>query len=182
MIPWLNSLRMELEAEYGARPRVLALATLDEDGAARVRHVICRRIDADGSLWMVSDARTEKNRHLRRHPDAESSFYLSTLRIQYRIRGPVKLLGAGDTSRERVDVWKSLSDASRAMFAWPESGTPFSAQSFPSGLGADALPPESFEVLIQQADRIERLDINAHPHARVCWLRSEQWKPARLNP
>ncbi len=71
--------------------RTSALATIDRNGAPRVRSVICRKISADGSVWAISDGRSEKNEQLKASPHAEMCFWLPGRREQFRVGGSVKV-------------------------------------------------------------------------------------------
>jgi pyridoxamine 5'-phosphate oxidase len=178
---WVDSLRSALEREFADRPRVVTLATVGRDGAARARSVVVRRIKDDGVHLFVSDARSEKNKELRIRMEAEVVYWLASQRVQFRLRGPAvpkRSIGARD-------VWKELSDATRATFFWPAPGEPRvdAAEEFPAGVGRDVEPPESYELIRFMPMEVERLNLNPHPHDRRRWVMTEQgWQEAWLNP
>lgn len=174
--PWLPELRSALDAEFADRPRVAALATVDEDGRPRVRSVVCRRVEAHGDLWLCSDARSAKNAQLKHNPAAELAFWLPSRREQYRVSGSVAVLSARSPDPRRAALWAGLADPARALFAWPEPGQPLDSDpnAFTAALPADAPLPASFEVLILTPEVVEHLDLNPHPHHRRRW----RWQPA----
>src|SRR5688500_9120890 len=119
MVEWVSLLKESLAAEYGQRPPVAALATVDAEGRARVRHVVCRGVDERGNLWAASDARSAKNAQLRENPNAEIALYLPTLRRQFRLSGVMQRM---QDPAIRAAWWSQLPDATQAMFFWPEPG------------------------------------------------------------
>jgi pyridoxamine 5'-phosphate oxidase len=181
MRPWLPPLLSSLDAECGPRPRIVALATVDERGRPRVRSVVCRRIEEDGTLWVASDARSAKNRHIRANPAVEVVFWLPAAREQFRLAGTASFL---DDHAARERVWRELSDESRALFAWPEPGEPAEqdASAFAEGIPAGDAIPESFEVLLVHPEEVERLELRPFPHRRTRWRQDEGWRATRVNP
>src|SRR5215213_3847478 len=88
MSEWAVELTRALGEEYGGeRPRVCTLATVDKAGLPRARSVVCRRVGPDGAIWLASDARSEKNEHVKASPQAEVVFWLPTRREQFRVQG-----------------------------------------------------------------------------------------------
>ena len=177
---WIDEFEAALGGEFGHGPRVGALATVDEGPSARVRFVVCRRVDPDGTLWVASDARSAKNAQLRRQAEAEVAFWLPGRREQYRLAGAVTILGAA----EALDLWLGLSDSARALFAWPEPGTPRDPDpsSFPAKLDAAGPPSASFEALGLRPTRVGHLDLKPHPHRRRRWESADAWVERTLNP
>ena len=175
----LAGLREALDQEYGDRPRIAALATVDADGRPRVRNVVCRRIEG-GMIWVASDARSAKNRQVRDSPAVELAFWLPGRREQFRVAGTVALLAAV----ELPAAWAGLSDAARALFAWPSPGASRVADRgmFAEGVDAGVPAPESFEVLVVTPDSVERLELRPHPHRRRRWRAEAGWAVEELNP
>ena len=180
---WVEIVRAALDDEFGdGSPRICTLATVDEDREAAARMVVCRAIDEIGALYFVSDARSEKNAHLRRYPAAAVVFWLPKRREQIRLRGAfVEILDSLNNSPVRQRIWRELSDASRALFAWPPPGADRMADesAFPRELAADATVPPTFEVIILNPNEVEILDLKPHPHERTRW---EGLSKRRLNP
>lgn len=181
---WLKELRSAVETEYGAAPAVATLAVVDGYGLPSGRSVVCRRINEDGSVWVASDARSQKNSHLRRHADAELVLWLPKSRVQFRLFCRVDLMTALDGHGARRDLWRCLTDTTRAMFFWPHPGQrrEQGAESFRTGAGPDEPVPDSFEVLVLSPLEVDRLDLNGIPHARRRWREDEQWRGAEINP
>jgi pyridoxamine 5'-phosphate oxidase len=135
-----------------------------------------------GAATIATDARSDKAAHLRSNPCAELSFWLPGLRVQYRLRGAIDVNEADEAARR--DLWASLSDAARALFAWPSPGQPRidAPDAYPGGLPASAPIPDAFLPLILRPDRVERLDLRPHPHQRTRWRLATGWVPEELNP
>jgi PPOX class probable FMN-dependent enzyme len=182
--PWLPRLINALDLEYARRPRIAALATVDPDGHPTVRHVVCRRIGDDGAAVIVSDARSQKNRHLRALPFAELAFWLPTRREQFRLAGRVRLITAADGDPVRETTWRELSDESRALFTWPAPGQPRPDcdDQFAPKIAADFPIPDSFELILLSPDHVEHLALTEHPHRRTRWRAETAWEPESINP
>ena len=83
----MKELMLVAEAEYHARRVVATLATVDPTGQPHARTVIIRRLDAgQDSVWITSDARSDKVAHLAANPLAELLFWLPHERQQFRLR------------------------------------------------------------------------------------------------
>ncbi|HSI37263.1 MAG: pyridoxamine 5'-phosphate oxidase family protein [Phycisphaerae bacterium] len=182
--PWLTVLQDELDLEYGARPRIAQLATVDERGRPRVRSVVCRRVLDDGSLVAASDGRSAKNAQVRSGAQTEWAFWLAGRRKQFRLGGPARVVGADGDEALREEVWRGLSDAARALFVWPAPGSPRGAcdVDFVQAVPADVPMPASFELVVTTPDEVEMLDLNPHPHKRGRWKKAEGWEREMLNP
>ena len=160
---------------------VVTLATVDGDGSPRARSVICRRLDDLGRFWIVSDARSDKNRQLRQTSSVELVYWSAATREQVRLRGEAEILSSGDANEE---MWRQQSDATRALFLWPEPGAPRDPDpaAFPNAIPASEPPPASFEVIVVPPQVVEHLDLNPHPHRRRRWRREAAWAAEELNP
>ena len=179
---WLQLLNESLAAENPDRPAVMTLATLSRNGSPRARSVICRAIDDDGTIWITSDARSRKNGQIKTDRRIEAVFWLPTRRLQFRIRGEARLVSA--PHRRAVELWKSLSDSTRAMFTWPVPGESCTEpdDAFPATLSSDAPPPESFWAIAIHPRLVDALDLHDHPHRRRRWRRKYEWRAERINP
>jgi pyridoxamine 5'-phosphate oxidase len=181
MSAWVAEMRAAIDAEYETRPRVAALATVDEDGRPRVRSVVCRRIEDDGALWIVSDSRSDKNEQARAHAFGEMAFWLPSRREQFRIAGALAVVSGPDP--RLMQAWHDLSDAARALFFWEAPGSPFGeGQEPPRAVGVEITIPSTFELLVLHPDRAEHLDLNPHPHHRRRWRRVNGWSVDVINP
>jgi PPOX class probable FMN-dependent enzyme len=181
---WIDDLRAALADEYGDRPHVGVLATVDRDGRPHGRSVVGRRVEGGGDVWIATDMRSYKNGHVRHTPMAELVFWLPSRREQFRIGGHVSVVCSTDDDPRRLDLWRSLSDATRAMFFWPPPGRPLDpdAGAFPEAAPADAEPPADFELLIVHPDTVDHLDLGPTPHRRRRWQAGSDWAEEVLNP
>lgn len=161
----------------------MALATVDAAGAPRVRSVVCRKVDDDGSLLFASDTRSEKHDQLVRDPRAEAVCWLPTIREQFRFAGAVELIGGDFLEGSRIEIWRSMPPQSRAVFSWPSPGTP---KDWPDERFAQSVdvpePPKNFEILSLIPHAVERLELSRHPHRRTRWRSATGWLPEELNP
>jgi len=185
--PWVPIFRDELDLEYGQRPRIAQLATVDEGGRPRVRSVVCRRVSDAGALVVASDGRSPKNQQVRENGSTELAFWLTGRRKQFRVGGSTAVIDASASGEEkslREAVWREISDAARALFVWPASGgTPSDTDvEFAASLEKNSPIPASFELLVVSAEEVERLDLNPHPHRRVRWRKEEGWVETAINP
>ena len=175
----LAELRSALDDESVDGPRIASMATVDAGGRPHVRSVVCRRI-GPGSIWIASDARSDKNGQVRANPAVELAFWLPRRREQFRVAGRVEFLGPED----RKEIWSAMSDSARALFAWPDPGRPrvASAEDFPRSVAADAPLPETFELLAVVVDQVEHLELSQHPQRRRRWRAEAGWRAEELNP
>lgn len=169
MSRWVAPVRTALSAEFGAKPWIGALATVDASMRPRVRSVVCRKVEDDGCLWITCDSRSEKVRQIAEHPHGEIVFWLPSRREQFRVAGSLDRVEVGDP--RRTLAWRDLSDATRRTFFWPSDLIP-----------GDPAIPASFAVLVLIPDRAEHLDLNPEPHRRVCWEADRGWLPERIEP
>jgi len=179
--PWLPILRDSLKQQFGTKPAIMTLASVDVQGAPQARSVVCRRITDDGELWVVSDARSGKQSDLNANPNSSLLFWLPDLRRQFRICS-THVLGID----EAEELWPTLSDATRAMFTWPAPGDTFDDSTvFPAELPASEPPPEFYELIVFIPLTVEMLDLTAHPHRRIRWEKPNpdaNWAERRVNP
>jgi len=176
MSEWLEILGKAIGEEWGNRMPIAALATVDRSGNPRVRHVVCRKFDPDGTILITSDGRSEKHLHIAGNPHVELAFWLPGKRQQFRIAGEVMI------DPDRVVVWREMPPLGRAMFFWPSPGIARDAKDvFPSS-SSDPNPPESFQVLRLVPHEVDHLDLNPHPHRRRRWRQLENWAVSELNP
>ena len=185
MSDWIGELQSALAGEFGDKPVVATLATVDKTGAPRARTVVCRRVSADGAIYVASDARSEKNDQLKANPQSEISFWLPTAREQYRVAGAAKVTGPAVQDPARREIWRAMSDAARALFAWPTPGARRidPPEAFAKAIGAEVEPPPHFEVIVVRPRRVEHLQLREHPHRRRRWMLAGKWSAAsEVNP
>jgi len=185
MIDWIGELQAALGREYGDKPQLATLATVDRSGAPRARTVVCRRVADDGNVLIVSDSRSEKNDQLKSSPQAEVVFWLPTLREQFRVLGTTRITGSSPPDPIRLDVWREMSAAARALFTWPAPGARKvdPPEAFRLEVDPAAPPPANFELITLRPRRVEHLQLSVHPHRRRRWMLAGKWSAAaELNP
>jgi pyridoxamine 5'-phosphate oxidase len=192
MIEWVEQLRADFTAEFGTGPKVVTLATAERDGTPRARSVVVRGLRNGGAIVVASDARSEKNKQVRRRDNAEVCAWLPSVRRQYRLACWAAIIGETlaatspfepDPHRLREEVWGEMSEAARALFFWP---TPGEARvdgpaAFPESVRT-GLPPTNFELLYLLAMEADVLDLSGHPHHRHRWRRDTGWAVQEINP
>jgi pyridoxamine 5'-phosphate oxidase len=185
MNTWRDELVADIHTELGVKPAIAALGTVNRN-TPDARCVVIRQVLGDGTLQIVSDARSEKNKQLRLNDAAVAVFWFSRLRKQYRIWGQITALGAEqELDLRRIAAWGELSDSSRALFYWPTAGEPrLDSDSFPKLIAQDIAIPENFEVLLLAPNRVETLELNPHPHLRKKWTLEASliWRCVVVNP
>jgi pyridoxamine 5'-phosphate oxidase len=184
MVNWREELLQDIHAELGAKPITATLATVDGDHAD-ARCVIIRQIHIDGTLRIVSDSRSQKNKQLRSNPRATAVLWFPQKRKQFRIAGNVWIVSVeNDDNALRPAAWHELSDSARALFHWPPCGQPCAqADEFPRSIAADTPMPANFEVLLLTPVSVETLDLNPHPHLRIRWSQpAGDWISQIVNP
>jgi PPOX class probable FMN-dependent enzyme len=183
---WLRSLKQALDA-HGDDPsaRFVQLATGGDVPANRT--VAFRGFyPPHRDLLFATDCRSEKLRSLRRNPEAALCWYFPRTREQFRLTGTVTVVDreTRDTSlaRTRVDVWGSLSKATRAQFFWPNPSEPRTGRFvIPS---TTVKPSASFCLLILAPSRVDHLCIEKSPHHRfIHELQPDgTWSQREVNP
>lgn len=161
------------------------------------------------AMKMITDARSEKVAQVAKNPAAEMVWWFSRSSEQYRFRGSLLVVGSdgvgaeaaaaagwtGDAqilARERVSMWKQLSDPAREQFFWLHPGLPFSASSHdlnpipPGGKGPDGAvilpPPDTFLLLLLLPKEVKYLRL-ADNYAQKCLLFDDlQWSSTRVTP
>lgn len=186
MSDWIAEIQSSLSREFGEKPAAATLATVDKSGGPRARTVICRRVADDGSIFITSDARTEKSEQLKASPQAELVLWLPGLREQFRVLGAARFIGAAPSDAPlRQELWRNLSDSTRATFHWPTPGAKKidPDESFATAVPADAPIPPNFDVIVLRPKRVEHLQLWTQPHRRRRWLLAGKWSAAaELNP
>lgn len=164
-----------------AHGRYLQLATIDE-GYPATRNVVFRGFLEDGSLTLVTDARSGKVSQVARHPGVEACWYFTRSREQFRIRGQLRLAdGRGPDAEARKRAWSRLSDAARAQFFWRTPGAAL-AQGCEPELDEAGIP-DVFLLGILTPERIDHLQLAPSPQQRVISMREGgEWHAVPVNP
>ena len=189
MTSWKNALR-EAIRESGPQGRFMQLSTVDESGQPANRTVVFRGFSGDDeSISFVTDARSQKISHINSRPRAEICWYFAENRIQFRIRGTVKVIHDsepnGRLAGRRHRCWKELSESTQRQFFWPPPMRPRSPDD--DFVRSDALPdspPPTFCLCFVTPDRVDQLDLNKRPHSRIIYSRDESgsWSYQTVNP
>lgn len=184
---WSEALRRAIRRNRrDAHNRYLQLATLREDGTPAVRTLVFREFcDLSLELRMVTDRRSAKVGEIRACPIGEISWYLTHTREQFRLRGRLRVEGAGATSQHaRRKLWNGLSEKAREQFYWPCPGRPLDAQSVGSGAAPGDGPPDCFLLLALAVEEVDHLTLRGDPQTRVISRRDEQgsWLSEAVNP
>jgi pyridoxamine 5'-phosphate oxidase len=182
--PWRPLLRSARERE-GRSPqaRWLQLATVAADGSPRVRTLVFRGWAAPAALDLLSDGRSAKAAELRRQPAVELCWLLPRARCQFRLRGRVESPDPLAWQAERARYWEALSPGARALWGWPEPGTPLDpGAAFPGELEDGSPLPAHFLLLRIPLEQVELLELGDHPHRRRRWRAASGWDEEALHP
>ncbi len=183
LLAWVEEVRGALLAEFGGRPWVMMLGSVDTEGRPRVRSVVCRRLGEEGTVWIASDARSGKNGQIRKRADVEVVCWLAGRREQVRILGRAEVMGVGGDETARREIWEGMSKPSRLMFYWPTPGeVRVGAEEFEREAVAEEAMPETFEVIVVWPTEVEILELAAHPHRRRRWVEERGWACEEVNP
>jgi PPOX class probable FMN-dependent enzyme len=168
--------------------RYAQLATVSAAGAPRCRTIVVRAIVPEhGAIVFSTDARSPKAAELLTDPRAELCWYFTEAREQIRIAGEVVLARAdapGLPWLSREALWNSLSDASRASFAWPAPGSSRADDAaFPLEPAGEE-PQATFAACALVAREVDHLRLGASPHLRTRFTRvaSGAWTSEEVCP
>src|SRR4051812_46596158 len=162
----------------------MQLATVGEDGAAKLRTIILRRFDPAGAtVAFITDGRAPKVREIRANPGVSLGGYDPASSLQLRLEGTPHIVA--DES-ERAEVWASLRPHTHGLFGTPFApGMPLGARDeppLPAGTSS-GLPHEHFCLVRVSLARLELLDLSTEPHARTQFTRGNRgWIGARIAP
>lgn len=152
---WRSLMQRSVDA---GRTAFLQLATLSTDGRPTVRTVVFRGWESGTALRFVIDLRSSKvrNGHLEW---AEACYYSTDTREQFRLTGPLSVLGPDATSSAaatRSSQWAELSDAARAQFCWPAPGeSRASDQPFEPDQPSETEAVDNFAVLLLRPTQVD---------------------------
>jgi len=149
------------------------------------------------ALKMITDARSEKVTHITNNDGAEMVWWFSQSSEQYRISGKCRLIGEssdGDNDeeaylgKERITMWKNLSDPAREQFYWLDPGQSYAgAPSTPAGgrseEGVILPPPSNFLLLLLIPSKIHYLRLRDNYAQKCSWEGGGVgWVSRRVNP
>ena len=167
---------------------VAALATVDERGTARVRHVVLRGLHAGlATLWMSSHIDAAKVLDLRSNPLAELAIWFPVERVQVRLLARWRIIDARTRSathaRARRSAWQAHSPTAQALFTWPAGGRPFQNETSATTPFSRTTPPLSFALLHGTARQLDVLQIDPAHHRRYLHqCRGATWRTRRVTP
>lgn len=184
----MNNLPAFLDAAWAllargvARPgpaRFVSLATLDTQGAPRLRTVALRAACRDpGELEIHTDLRSDKIAGLQRNSRAEILLWDPETRLQIRASGRIHILRAADTPER----WQAVPIAHRGPYGHvPAPGTPI-----PAPDAFEVSPdPANYAVLILSIEQLDLVDLqqaDETAHRRAVFQRTNNWRGQWLSP
>ena len=185
LAPWRPALARALHRNRArAYCRYLQLATISTEGKPSNRTVVFRGFVKE-ALQVVTDSRSEKVQQIQACPWAEACWYFTVTREQFRLSGKLSLIDSNkDPDTVRLSTWKTLSDKARQQFYWPHPGQPrLDETAFEPVTGSTEYPPDSFSVLLLNAERVEHLLLRGNPQNRYIYQKSDDdWSIEKVNP
>ncbi len=189
--PWRASLDHALERNrLSPSHRFVQLATIGLDGRPAVRTVVFRGFLGDSrELIFTTDARSAKRTELERVPDAALCWYFAETREQFRFSGVVRLVDVSTAEARfqeaRRDVWRGLSNETRASFAWPTPGAPRVREvAFPTTPPDPDRPLDDFALMIFSIREVDHLELDGDPQRRWRYVLHDhgRWSTREVNP
>lgn len=190
---WRPSLDLALHRNrQSPQSRFVQLASVREDGRPAVRTLVFRGFLGETSrLIFATDMRSLKVRDVGRSDAVEACWYFHATREQFRLAGPVSLVGADLPARDRmlaearIETWRAMSDESRLTYTWPDPGrlreplTPY-----PTSAPDPLVPLPHFGILILEVHEVDHLELHGNPQHRWRYVRDPmgRWSGAEVNP
>jgi PPOX class probable FMN-dependent enzyme len=190
---WRQMLEKALASNKGAMPyaKYYQVATVGTDGRPSNRTVVHRDFYGDSALTWVTDQRTGKVLEVRNEPWAEAAWYLEDSREQFRLGGPMTIIGKEHSDsallEERQRLWSSLSPGARQQFTYPDPGQPrqdddkFKSEAPPE----DSQPLDIFCLVVHDIQEVDY--VNLRDNKRMVFKCSEEggqrtWSSENVNP
>ena len=185
LAPWRPALARALHRNRArAYCRYLQLATISANGKPSNRTVVFRGF-VDEKLQMVTDSRSEKVQQIQACPWAEICWYFTITREQFRIAGELTLIGSdNDPDAIRPNAWQAMSANAHQQFYWPHPGRLRTDENAfePTAVATDQ-PPDSFCVLLLEANRVDHLILRGAPQHRMIYTQVQgEWGLEEVNP
>ncbi|WOD39854.1 Npun_F5749 family FMN-dependent PPOX-type flavoprotein [Nodosilinea sp. E11] len=190
LAPWRSPLARALHRNR-SRPdsRYFQLATVTAAGRPTNRTVVFRGWLPDrNTLTLVTDQRSAKVADIVAHPWAEACWYFTSTREQFRLAGPIQVVGAADANADlmgdRQRAWDSLSDNARQQFYWPHPAQPREPEADFAPRDAGETPPAEFCLVLLTPERVDHLELRGDPQTRTIYTRHpvETWQVDAVNP
>ncbi|PSR16631.1 pyridoxamine 5'-phosphate oxidase [filamentous cyanobacterium CCP3] len=190
LAPWRSSLARALHRNR-SRPysRYFQLATVTAAGHPANRTVVFRDfLPHTNTLTVVTDQRSAKVADIAAHPWAEACWYFTHTREQFRLAGPIAIVGAtnlnAELQRARQTSWEALSDNARQQFYWPHPAQPRDPEADFSPRDAGEIPPALFCLVLLAPDRVDHLELRGDPQTRTLYDHQSDgtWQVKTVNP
>ena len=189
LAPWRSPLSRALHRNR-SRPysRYFQLATVTAAGHPANRTVVFRNFLPDtNTLTIVTDQRSAKVADVAAHPWAEACWYFTETREQFRLSGPLQVVGAiasADLAKQRQTVWNDLSDNARQQFYWPHPAQPRTAEADFSSREIQPTPPEDFCLVLLEPNQVDHLELRGDPQTRTRYSCPDNgpWQVENVNP
>lgn len=191
LAPWRSLLARALHHNRRLpNARYMQLATVRQDGKPANRTVVFRGfLDNSNHIKIVTDSRSEKLKEIEVNPWGELCWYFPETREQFRLAGPLILVGANhaDTQllKARQTAWQELSAAARLQFAWPHPGEERAEPaSFEPAPPDQEKPLANFCLLLLEPARVDHLELRGEPENRWLYLLQDSglWSSTEINP
>jgi PPOX class probable FMN-dependent enzyme len=189
--PWRPALDRAL-SRNGQSPgcRFVQLATIGLDGRPAARTVVFRGFVGDArDLCFTTDARSAKCAEIARSPEVEICWYFAETREQFRLAGAIRMVDASTPDAPllaaRREVWRTLSEETRASFGWPPPGEPVDPGASIPSAGPDAeSPPDTFALMLFSARAVDHLELVGPPQRRWRYAvdANGRWSVREVNP
>jgi PPOX class probable FMN-dependent enzyme len=188
---WRPSLDLALHRNrQSPQVRFVQLATLRDNGRPTVRTVVFRGfLGETHRLTFATDGRSVKVSELEQSPWVEACWYFHLTREQFRLSGPVALVGSDTHDRDlleaRTQVWREMSDESRLAYTWPAPGRPRKPLApFPTQNPDRLIPLPHFLLFVLEVWEVDHLELHGNPQHRWRYSRDAlgRWAGLEINP
>jgi pyridoxamine 5'-phosphate oxidase len=191
LAPWRSPLAKALHLNRALpSARYFQLATIRPNGHPANRTVVFRGfVPETNQLTAITDQRSQKIQQIQVTPWAEICWYFPKSREQFRINGPLHIVGSQhsnpDWQKAHTRTWQNLSDAARSQFYSSPPGQPYNAGwSEPQVPIESEGPPTTFLLLVLEPRAVEHLGLRSQPHTFHYYQLNSQglWQIERLMP
>ena len=188
LAPWRSSLARALHRNRSQpHSHYFQLATVTPEGYPANRTVVFRGwLPATNILTLVTDRRSGKVVDLAAHPWAEACWYFTQTREQFRLAGPMTVVGSADNALggARQTAWEALSTKARQQFYWPHPAAPRSSDASFSPREVGEVAPDTFCLGLLTPHRVDHLELRGDPQARYLYHQQDDgsWTVAPINP
>jgi len=166
------------------------MATVRADGGPANRTLVFRGFfDDTHRITFAADTRGHVTADLTTSPWAEICWYFPVTREQFRIGGPIILVGEDaaddDLANARRETWRAMSEASRQTFNWPAPGRPRDVRvPFPTQHPDPETPLPHFCLIVLDPFTVDHLELNGSPQNRWQYRRDGNgtWSGVEVNP